>query len=190
MTVFTKHKVGAAPSADANRSRFGGSHSTTITSQEQFEDSSAIGATAPSDSSKIQPGSAPHFGILTDGARAKLIGSFEGQFGHTGHPKFVELTVDEAILHAAKNSDYAAGGDPLGNFSRVAAILALYPGLDLSDRRVVALVYALKQLDAVLWGLAKRIQHKVEGLNARLQDISVYTKLVMCMNTENLDARK
>ena len=101
-----------------------------------------------------------------------------------GHPQFLPITVEEIELHSNKNHDYAAGGDPLGNFSRVSAILALYPGLDLSDRRVVALIYALKQLDAVLWGLAKRIQHKVEGLNQRLQDISCYTKLVMCMNSE------
>ena len=101
-----------------------------------------------------------------------------------GHPDFLPITLGELDLHSKKNHDYAAGGDPLGNFDRVASILALYPGLDLADRRVVALVYALKQLDTVLWGLAKRIVHKVEGLNTRLGDISVYAKLVMCMNTE------
>jgi hypothetical protein len=61
----------------------------------------------------------------------------------------------------------------------------LYPNLKLSDRRVVALVYALKQLDAVLWGLNSNIEHKVEGLNSRLQDISVYSKIIMCMNEED-----
>jgi hypothetical protein len=101
-----------------------------------------------------------------------------------GHPNFLPTTLKEIELHNVKNHDYAAGGDPLGNFSRVSAILALYPGLDIADRRVVALVYALKQLDAVLWGLAKKITHKVEGLNARLQDISVYVKLVMCMTED------
>jgi hypothetical protein len=106
-----------------------------------------------------------------------------------GHPAFLPITVAEVELHSLKNFDYASGGDPLGNFSRVSAILALYPGLDLSDRRVVALVYALKQLDAVLWGLAKKIQHKVEGLNARLQDISVYSKLVMCMVSEDAEKK-
>ena len=104
-----------------------------------------------------------------------------------GHEDFLPTTVKELELHSVKNHDYARGGDSLGNFNRVAAILALYPGLDLSDRRVIALVYAMKQLDAVLWGLAKKIVHKVEGLNDRLQDISVYSKIVMCMNTE--DAR-
>jgi hypothetical protein len=98
-----------------------------------------------------------------------------------GHPEFLPISIGEAALHSDKNHDYAAGGHPLGNFDRVAAILALYPGLPLGDRKVVALVYALKQLDAVLWGLSKGIKHKVEGLASRLQDVSVYTKLVMCM---------
>ena len=98
-----------------------------------------------------------------------------------GHPRFLELTVREAALHSEKNHDYAKGGSALGNFDRVAAILAFYPGLALSDRKVVALVYALKQLDAVLWGLSAKIQHRVEGLLPRLQDISVYAKIVSCM---------
>jgi hypothetical protein len=104
-----------------------------------------------------------------------------------GHEDFLPTTIAEMELHSVKNHDYAKGGDSLGNFNRVAAILKLYPGLDLSDRRVVALAYALKQLDAVLWGLCKKIAHKVEGLNERLGDISIYAKIVMCMNIE--DAR-
>jgi hypothetical protein len=102
-----------------------------------------------------------------------------------GHEDFLPTTIAEMELHSVKNHDYAKGGDSLGNFNRVAAILALYPGLDLSDRRVVALAYALKQLDAVLWGLCKKIAHKVEGINERLGDISIYAKIVMCMNIEN-----
>ncbi len=104
-----------------------------------------------------------------------------------GHPAFLPITVGELHLHSNKNHDYAAGGSPLGNFDRVANILSLYPNLRLSDRRIVALVYAMKQLDAVLWGLNSNIEHKVEGLNDRLQDISVYAKLVMCMNLERQD---
>lgn len=101
-----------------------------------------------------------------------------------GHPDFVTLTVDELALHSTKNHDYAKGGKPTGNFDRVAAILANYPKLSLADPRVVALVYTLKQLDAVLWGLSEGIEHKVEGLNSRLQDISVYSKIVMCINND------
>jgi hypothetical protein len=105
-----------------------------------------------------------------------------------GHPDFLPTTLREMQLHSDKNHDYAGTGSALGNFDRVAAILALYPNLKLSDRRVVALVYALKQLDAVLWGMSDNIVHKVEGLNDRLQDISVYAKIVMCINNE--EARK
>jgi hypothetical protein len=101
-----------------------------------------------------------------------------------GHPQFLPITLQEIELHSMKNHDYAKGGSPLGNFQRVAAILALYPNLDLADQRIIALVYAMKQLDAVLWGLNQNIKHKVEGMNSRLQDISVYAKIVMCMNKD------
>lgn len=110
----------------------------------------------------------------------KSIKQLREEFPH-GHPAFLPITVRELELHSKKNHDYAAGGSPLGNFERVAAILGLYPNLRLSDQRVVALTYALKQLDAVLWGLSENIEHKVEGINERLQDISVYSKIVMCM---------
>jgi hypothetical protein len=72
----------------------------------------------------------------------------------------------------------------------VSAILALYPKLKLSDPRVVALVYALKQVDAVLWGLSEDIDHQVEGLDGRLQDIAVYAKIVMCMNRDRAALRE
>lgn len=98
-----------------------------------------------------------------------------------GHPRFVSLTIKELVLHSDKSHDYASGGDPLGNFKRVAAILAQYPDLDMADPRVVALVYTMKQLDAVLWGLNSQITQKVEGLASRLQDISVYAKIVACL---------
>jgi hypothetical protein len=111
---------------------------------------------------------------------AHVIDDLREHYPH-GHPAFLPITVAELQLHSDKNHDYAKGGAALGNFDRVSAILALYPGLKLGDRRVVALVYALKQLDAVLWGISSNIQHKVEGLKDRLQDISVYSKIVMCM---------
>lgn len=118
-----------------------------------------------------------------DVSNDELIAALRVVFPH-GHPDFLPTTVREIQLHSDKNHDYAKGGSPLGNFQRVAAILGLYPNLKLSDMRVVALVYALKQVDAVLWGLNSGIEHKVEGLNERLGDISIYSKIVMCMNTE------
>lgn len=101
-----------------------------------------------------------------------------------GHPDFLPITMREVRLHSDKNHDYASGGDPLGNFKRVAAILDLYPTLLHADPRVVALTYMLKQLDAVLWGLNAGITQKVEGINDRLADISVYAKIAMCLNND------
>lgn len=105
-----------------------------------------------------------------------------------GHPAFVPITVAEIELHDRKNHDYAKGGDPLGNFKRVAAILALYPDLKLSDPRVVLLVYTLKQVDAILWGLSQNITALVEGLEPRAQDISVYIKILQCLEQDRKDA--
>lgn len=110
----------------------------------------------------------------------KLLDELQRAYPH-GHPAFAAMTFLELELHSNKNHDYALGGDPLGNFKRVGAILALYPGLRLDQPQVVALVYLLKQLDATLWGMAKGITHKVEGLDGRLADVSVYAKLVRCL---------
>ncbi len=106
-----------------------------------------------------------------------------GEFPH-GHKHYLPVALKQLELHSKKNHDYASGGDALGNFNRVAAILGNYPNLKLSDRRVVALVYALKQIDAVLWGINSNITQKVEGLDSRLDDIAVYATIVQCMNSE------
>ena len=107
-----------------------------------------------------------------------------------GHPDFLPLSLGEVVLHSNKNHDYAKGGPPLGNFDRVAAVLALYPNLKLSDPVVVMLVYLLKQLDAVLWGLSQGIHHKVEGILPRLRDISIYSKIAMCAVGDRMRRRK
>lgn len=107
-----------------------------------------------------------------------------------GHPKFYQLNVEEARLHNAKNHDYAAGGHPLGNFIRVSSILSMYPGLNLSDPSVVAMTYALKQLDAYLWIKSQGIVTKVEGIQERLTDISIYTKLVQCLESDYVEMSK
>lgn len=101
-----------------------------------------------------------------------------------GHPLFEEITADELRLHRKKNADYAGGGRPLGNFERVAAILALYPGLKLDNPVVVAMVYMLKQLDCVLWMLATGREGSVEDIDARLTDAHVYCKLARILHKE------
>jgi len=101
-----------------------------------------------------------------------------------GHPRFKELTGEELRIHDAKNTDYARGGDPLGNFRRVAGILGQYPGLDLAQPAVVALVYLMKQLDAVLWMMCRGYDGEVENKGTRLGDVGIYAKLARILDEE------
>jgi hypothetical protein len=101
-----------------------------------------------------------------------------------GHPDFYRLCEEEMDLHSRKNWDYSAGGDPLGNFNRVSAILVMYPRLKLSDPAVVAITYMLKQLDSSLWMLSNGHEAKVEGQKERWQDISVYSKIISILISE------
>jgi hypothetical protein len=94
------------------------------------------------------------------------------------------MTLDEQKLHSEKNSDYAKGGNPLGNFTRVAAILSNYPKLKLDSPTVIAIVYAMKQLDAALWMLNEGYEGKVENIDTRLQDVHVYMKLARILEME------
>ena len=107
----------------------------------------------------------------------KIVKELRKLFPH-GHPRFTEMTLDELALHSDKNHDYARGGDPLGNFNRVALILAQYPGLKLSNPAVVAAVYMLKQLDACLWMLSQGFEGDVENTDTRLTDVHVYAKIM------------
>jgi len=107
-----------------------------------------------------------------------------------GHDKFIPYALYEIMLHAAKNRDYTKGGDPLGNFNRVAKILSMYPGLDMGQPYNVALVYMLKQLDAVMWMFSQKYEGEVEGVAERIQDISVYSKLMRILFEESKGKRK
>ena len=100
------------------------------------------------------------------------------------HPRFIDLTIDEMDLHSRKNADYAKGGDPLGNFNRVANILSNYPNLDLSRPSIVVWIYLMKQLDAVLWMMSQNYVGQVEGIQDRLRDIHVYAKLIRILEEE------
>jgi len=98
-----------------------------------------------------------------------------------GDPEFVELAIKEMDLYSRKNHDYSGNELPFGNFQRVACILSLYPGLEVSDSVVVSLIYLLKQLDAVLRLKASKTAAKVEGIDSRLADIGVYAKIARIM---------
>ena len=95
---------------------------------------------------------------------------------------YEELTKKELELYRAKNKDYTKGGDTYGNFNRVSSILALYPKLKLSERRVVAAVYMLKQLDAALWMMSEGYEGKVENVDTRLMDVHIYTKIMRLLD--------
>ena len=101
-----------------------------------------------------------------------------------GHPDFLDMTLDELELHSTKNKDYSLGGDPLGNFKRVANILGQYPNLALSKPEVVAIVYMMKQLDAALWMLSQGYEGSVENIDTRMTDVHVYAKLARILHNE------
>ena len=113
---------------------------------------------------------------MDDIEKAALIARLREEFPY-GAPEFMDITLDELELHSNKNHDYAGGGHPLGNFYRVSRLLGMYPGLNLSDPMIIALVYMLKQLDAVLWLKCQGSEAKVEGVDERLGDIHVYAKI-------------
>ena len=99
--------------------------------------------------------------------------------------RFSDLSQQEVTLYETKNHDYAHGGDPHGNFKRVANILAQYPKLDLSNPVAVALIGMLKQLDATFWILSQGHSTKVEGIPERLQDVSIYAKIARMIYEES-----
>jgi len=115
---------------------------------------------------------------------SEYIGGVTKSIIRHGHPDFYRLCEEEMDLHSRKNHDYAAGGNPLGNFNRVSAILAMYPGLKPSDPAVVAITYMMKQLDASLWMLSNGHVAQVEGQKERWQDISVYSKIISILISE------
>lgn len=111
--------------------------------------------------------------------QSKLLKALRSQYPY-GHSEFIPMLLEKIALHDAKNHDYAAGGRPLGNFERVAAIFAQYPGLRLNDPVVVMLTYAMKQIDATLWGISAGIEQKIEGPVERLGDVLVYAGIAIC----------
>ena len=97
-----------------------------------------------------------------------------------GDPRFYNLLRKMAILHGAKNKDYAQGGKQghLGNFTRTSTIKKLYPGFDWSSPFGTAIDYMLKQLDAamILYSVGRR-SVTGENIPERLQDVAVYANI-------------
>ena len=99
-----------------------------------------------------------------------------------GHPDFYRMTIDEMELHSAKNRDYAREGNPLGNFYRVSKVLTEM-GMSISPA-LVAIVYAMKQLDAAVQMLTHGYEGDVENVDTRLRDVHVYMKLARILHAE------
>lgn len=102
-----------------------------------------------------------------------------------GHPLYIPIVVEQVALHSNKNHDYARGGDPLGNFTRVANMLKQWPNFPYNTPEGVAFIYALKQLDAEAWTMCQGGECKVEGLNGRTDDQAIYANLRRCMREED-----
>ena len=125
-----------------------------------------------------------------DTLRAKV--SLEGIEDHlrtlfpSGHKSFIHMCVQEIALYCLKNADYASVGNPLGNFKRVAEMLQNCYPLETPWRpSLIALIYMLKQVDAVMLALcSNNVDLKAESLQDRLRDISVYAKLINILLTE------
>jgi len=95
-----------------------------------------------------------------------------------GHPKFYDIIKECGELHDAKNADYATSEQPLGNFERVGHWIQYYHLEEMIKTRpalFVAIVYELKQLDAQLKLLSLGTEGKVEGVEKRIRDRTVYS---------------
>lgn len=95
-----------------------------------------------------------------------------------GHEDFIGMTIEEMDLHSRKNFDYAGGGKPTGNFDRVGAIVSMYPNVKWGKPQNVAMFYSLKQIDAYLWLENTDRDGAVEGKDARMGDVSIYSKIM------------
>lgn len=101
-----------------------------------------------------------------------------------GHPDFIPKCLEEMELHSKKNKDYARGGNPLGNFNRVSEMLERFGFW--CPPHMVAFIYMMKQVDAVGRMLGMGYEGEVEGVEAKLQDVSVYAKLIGILYKEQV----
>lgn len=121
---------------------------------------------------------------LTEEERQRdTIAMLKDQYEH-GHPDFIPIMVEQINMHDEKNHDYARGGDPLGNFRRVSAILSLYPNFPYNTPVGLAFIYALKQLDAEAWSMCVGGEFKVEGFTGRTNDQAIYANIRRCIRQE------
>ncbi len=94
-----------------------------------------------------------------------------------GDPMFYKLTDDEIKLHDEKNQDYRSTSNPVANFDRVAAWMALYPDMDWARPEMVAILYAQKQIDSAMSLMERGVEGGVETVDTRARDVHIYWKL-------------
>ena len=94
-----------------------------------------------------------------------------------GDPLFYALTEDEIQLHDEKNQDYRSTSNPIANFDRVAAWMALYPEMNWARPEMVAILYAQKQIDAAMSLMERGLEGSVETVDTRARDAHIYWKL-------------
>lgn len=99
-------------------------------------------------------------------------------------PQFIKAIARLLCLLEYKNHDYTAGGDPFGNFRRVARIMTNYDDYPYDTPEGVAMFLLLKQFDAVMWALCKDIKPKVEGIEGRTDDVANYSLITGILSGE------
>lgn len=104
-----------------------------------------------------------------------------------GDPMFYELTEDEIKLHDEKNQDYRSTSNPVANFDRVAAWMALYPDMNWARPEMVAILYAQKQIDSAMSLMERGIEGGVETIDTRARDVHIYWKLFRVIRRKHKD---
>lgn len=101
-----------------------------------------------------------------------------------GHPRFYEFLLEAMELHNRKNDGYAGGGHPLGNFYRVANIMANYPDIPQGDPSAALIGMVIKQFDHILWSLNTQRFYTNSSVDEHLADIAVYMTILRCIRKE------
>ncbi len=106
-----------------------------------------------------------------------------------GDPMFYELTDDEIKLHDEKNQDYRSTSNPVANFDRVAAWMALYPDMDWARPEMVAVLYAQKQIDSAMSLMERGVEGGVETIDTRARDVHIYWKLFRVIRRKHVEVQ-
>lgn len=105
------------------------------------------------------------------------------------HDYGVDSTLDTLRgieAQANKNPDDASGENLVGNVARITEILRLYPGFPTATPAGIALTFALKQIDAVLWRLAQNPHSDIGSADARLQVMHTGCTVLYCKGSNDV----